>query len=55
MKKKFHYRAIGVLSGDKRDGFRCEICHKEIHSIHHYQFHHPEIYEQVSEMDMIRN
>ena len=55
MKKKYHYRALGVLKGDKRDGYYCEICKKQISTIHHYQFNHPQVYEQVCEMDMIRN
>lgn len=55
MKKTYNYRAIGVLSGDKRSGFRCLICGKEIKKTLHYKYVHPEIYEQVSRIVQIRN
>ena len=55
MKKKYHYRALGVLKGDKRDGYYCTICGKQINTIHHYQFKHEEIYMKVLQMDQIRN
>ncbi len=55
IKKKFHYRAMGVLSGNKRDGFYCELCQKEIGTILHFKVNHPDIYDKVMEICLLRN
>jgi hypothetical protein len=55
IKKKFHYRAMGVLSGNKRDGYYCELCQKEIGTILHFKVNHSDIYDKVMEICLIRN
>lgn len=54
MKKRHIYRSIGVLSGNRRYGYYCEICHKEINSVLHFKKAHPEIYERGMEIERIR-
>ena len=41
------YRRLGVLSGNKTDGFYCEICNKEIKTSGHYIRTHPDLYEMA--------
>jgi hypothetical protein len=55
MKKRHIYRAMGVLSGNRRYGYYCEICHKEIHTVLHFKKAHPEIFDKVMEICLLRN
>lgn len=55
MKTRHIYRSIGVLSGNRRYGYYCEICQKEIGTILHFKVNHSDIYDKVMEICLIRN
>ncbi|MCL4334667.1 MAG: hypothetical protein M1402_01020 [Candidatus Thermoplasmatota archaeon] len=48
-------RRLGVLSGDRRIGYTCLICQKDIKSTNHFFWVHPDYFQMAREAIDNRN